>query len=85
MIIKSFYMTRPDGVNLYISYSNANLKIQQDQTGAVYDAAVDVETAPYTYTETDKPVDEPVDPTPPDLVEPAVPAQTALDIILGEG
>lgn len=83
MIIKSLYMTRPDGVNLYISYSDASLKIRQDQTGAVYDAAVDVETAPYTYTETGEPVDEPIDPTPP--VEPTIPAQTALDIILGEG
>lgn len=81
MIVRSFYMTRPDGVNLYISYSDSGMKIRQDQTGAVYDTAVDVETAPYTYTETDESVDEPFDPTQP--IEPTIPAQTALDIILG--
>ena len=80
MIIKSIYMTRPDGVNLYISYSDANLKIRQDQTGAVYDAAVDVETAPYTYTETNEPVENPVDP---EYSEPDIPAQEALDMIFG--
>lgn len=68
MIIKSLYMTRPDGVNLYISYSDANLKIRQDQTGAVYDAAVDVETAPYTYTETNEPVENPM-PNPETIIE----------------
>ena len=80
MIIKSIYMTRPDGVNLYISYSDANLKIRQDQTGAVYDAAVDVEHAPYTYTETNEPVEEPIDP---EYHEPDIPAQDALDYIFG--
>ena len=62
MIVKSIYMTREDGVNLFISYSDEGLKILQDQTGTKYDAAIDVETAPYTYSETDEPVDEPVDP-----------------------
>lgn len=83
MIVRSFYMERTDGVKLYVSYSDSGMKIRQDQTGIVYDAAVDVETASYTYAETDEPVDEPVDPTPPE--EMTIPAQTALDIILGEG
>lgn len=80
MIVRKFYLIRPDGVNLYISYSDANLKIRQDQTGAVYDAAIDVETAPYTYTETSEPVGEPIDP---EYHEPDIPAQDALDAIFG--
>lgn len=80
MIVRNPYTTRKDGVNLYISYSDANLKILQDQTGAVYDAAIDVETAPYTYTETNEPVDGPVDP---EYHEPDIPAQDALDAIFG--
>lgn len=80
MIVRKFYLIRPDGVNLYISYSDANLKIRQDQTGAVYDAAIDVETAPYTYTETSEPVGEPIDP---EYHELDIPAQDALDAIFG--
>ena len=58
MIIKELYTTRPDGVKLFRSYSDKNVYIRQDQTGAEYTDAVDVETAPYTYTETDKPIEE---------------------------
>lgn len=65
MIVKSFYKTRKDNVDLYISYSDNSMKIQQDQTGAIYDSAIDVETATYTYTETGIPVDEPVMTEPP--------------------
>lgn len=80
MIVRNPYTTRKDGVNLYISYSDANLKIRQDQTGAVYDSAIDVENAPYTYTETNEPVEEPIDP---EYHEPDIPAQDALDAIFG--
>lgn len=55
MIRTDFYMTRPDGVNLYRTYSDANLRIRQE-TGIVYDEAVDVENSGHTYTETDEPV-----------------------------
>ena len=65
MIVKSFCLTRKDGVNLYINYSDNGMKILQDQTGILYDYTVDVESAPFTYTETSEPVEDIVDPTPP--------------------
>ena len=52
MIKTEFYETRVDGVNLYRTYSDTNKRIKQDQTGAVYDEAIDVENSGYTYTET---------------------------------
>ena len=52
MIRKVFYETREDGVNLYRTYSDEGYKIKQHPTGIVYDEAIDVENAPYTYTET---------------------------------
>lgn len=57
MIIKEFYLQREDGVNLYRHYSDNGLYIRQDQTGNEYDEAIDIENAPYTYTETDKPIE----------------------------
>lgn len=56
MIKREFYETRADGVNLYRTYSDNGMYILQDQTGNEYDEAIDIETAPYTYTETDKPI-----------------------------
>jgi hypothetical protein len=52
MIRKEYYMTREDGVRLFINYSDKGFKILQQQTGIVYDVAFDVENAPYTYSET---------------------------------
>ena len=80
MIVRKLYTTRKDGVNLYITYSDNWVKIKQSTTDTVYDSAIDVESAPYTYTETDEPVDNPIDP---DYHEPDVAAQEALDIIFG--
>jgi hypothetical protein len=57
MIIKEYYRTRKDGVNLYRTYSDANFKIQKVGTNEVYDEAIDVEGAPYEYTETDEPIE----------------------------
>lgn len=51
MIVREFYKTRADGVKLYRTYSDSGLTIRQNETGAEYDEAVDVENAPYTYTE----------------------------------
>lgn len=56
MVIKEFYTTRTDGVNLYRTYSDEGLSLLQNETGAIYDEAIDVEGAPYTYTETDEPI-----------------------------
>lgn len=61
MIIKEFYRTRKDGVNLYRTYSDNGFYILQNETNIEYAEAIDVENAPYTYSETDKPIpnDEP--------------------------
>lgn len=56
MVRKEFYKTREDGVNLYRSYSDEGFYIVQDQTGIKYADAIDIEGAPYTYTETDEPI-----------------------------
>lgn len=58
MIVREFYKTREDGVNLYRTYSDTNHYIKQMETGNVYSEAVDVEDAPYTYEETDNPLPE---------------------------
>lgn len=52
MIIKEYYRTRKDGVNLYRNYSDKNLKIKKFGTNEVYDEAIDVQGAPYEYEET---------------------------------
>ena len=57
MVIKEFYLTRSDGVNLYRNYSDAGMMLLQNETGIEYSEAIDVENAPYTYTETDKPIE----------------------------
>ena len=65
MVITEFYRVREDGINLYRTYSDQNLRIQQEQTGAIYDEAVDVENRGYTYIETDIPIqqlEEEIDP-----------------------
>lgn len=58
MIKRDFYKTRKDGVNLYKTYSDNNYRIKQKETGNIYDEAIDVEDAPYTYEETDMPIEE---------------------------
>lgn len=57
MIIKEFYKTREDGVNLNRTYSDKGLKIRKVGTDEVYDEAIDIEGAPYTYEETDEPIE----------------------------
>ena len=54
MIIKEFYLTRQDGVNLYRTYSDEGYYIKQVQTETLYSEAIDVENAPYTYIETNE-------------------------------
>ena len=55
-------------------YSDKNMKIRQIETGIVYDDAVDIVPCPYTYEETDEPIDD---------GSAEISAQEALDIILG--
>ena len=52
MIKRELYITRSDGVNLYRTYSDENYRILQNETGYIFDEAIDVEDANYTYIET---------------------------------
>lgn len=54
MIITEYYMTRKDGVVLNRTYSDGGFYIFQNETNIKYSEAVDVEGAPYTYSETDE-------------------------------
>lgn len=59
MIQREFYKQRKDGVKLYRTYSDAEMMIRQNETGVDYSEAIDVEGAPYTYTETETPIETP--------------------------
>lgn len=52
MIVREFYRTRKDGVNLYKTHSDSNLYIQKVGTNEIYTVTVDVENAPFEYVET---------------------------------
>ena len=58
MIVREFYKTRNDGVNLYKTYSDQELQIQKVGTNEIYSSAIDVEDAPFEYVETDLPIEE---------------------------
>lgn len=57
MIVREEYKTRSDGVKLFRIYSDENRKIIQNETGNVYAEAIDVENAPYTYSEYEEVID----------------------------
>lgn len=57
MIKKEFYKERKDGVKLYKTYSDENYKIRQIETSYIYDEAIDVESANYTYEETNEKIE----------------------------
>ena len=59
MIQREFYKQRKDGVKLYRTYSDAGMMIRQNETGVDYSEAIDVEGAPYTYMETETPIETP--------------------------
>lgn len=54
MIIREFYMTRRDGVQLFRTYSDRGVYIRKDGTDEKYEEAIDVENAPFLYIETDE-------------------------------
>ena len=54
MIIREFYITRKDGVNLYKKYSDKGVYIIKQGTDEKYDEAIDVENTNYTYEETEE-------------------------------
>lgn len=51
-------MERSDGVKLYRTYSDEGFYVLQNETGIEYSEAVDVEDAAFTYSETDKVIEE---------------------------
>lgn len=53
MIIREFFLTRKDGVNLYRTYSDEGFYIRKMYTDEVYTEAIDVEDAYFEYVETD--------------------------------
>ena len=57
MIIREFYMTRTDGVNLYKTYSDKGIYIIKQGTDEKYDIAIDIENTNYTYEETEEIID----------------------------
>ena len=76
MIKTEFYLTREDNVNLYRTYSDENMLIE-NQNGVQYAEAIDIENSGNTYTETTTPI--------PIEEEQATPEETseALHILLG--
>ena len=58
MIIKEFYKIRKDGVVLHRTFSDQGVKIRKVGTTEVYDEAIDVESAPFTYKETTEPIEK---------------------------
>lgn len=54
MIATEAFKTRSDGVKLIRTYSDENRKIIQNETGIVYSEAIDIEGAPYTYSESEE-------------------------------
>ena len=77
-IVKEFFRTREDGVKLYRTYSDEYKMIIEETTGTAYDEAIDVETANYTYLESDIYVQS--DDVDMDVIEKA----KAYDILVGE-
>lgn len=57
-IVKEFYKTREDGVNLYRTYSDENKLIKKVGTEEIYDEAIDIENATYEYEETTETVND---------------------------
>ena len=80
MIQREFYTQRKDGVKLYRTYSDAGMMIRQNETVVEYAEAIDVESAPYTYTETETQIEMPEMTTEERLQD----AETALGIMFGE-
>jgi hypothetical protein len=57
MVLTKYYTTRKDGVHLNITKSDKGLKIRKVGTDEIYDEAIDVQGAPFTYEETDVPIE----------------------------
>lgn len=55
MIIRDYYITRPDGIRLIRTYSDLNVCIK-NELGEIYEEAIDPENIPHAYEETDIPI-----------------------------
>lgn len=56
-------MIRTENIDNRIhTYSDTGMKIRQEQTGIVYDDAIDVPSKGYTYVETDIPIENDISP-----------------------
>ena len=53
-IQREYFGERADGVKLYRTFSDNDRVIRQNETGTLLEEAVDVEDAPYTYTESEE-------------------------------
>lgn len=53
-IVKEFYKTRNDGINLYKTYSNEGYIIHKLNTEEYYSEAIDVENTSFEYEETEE-------------------------------
>lgn len=68
-IVYEYFKTRNDGVVLNRVYSDQDVMIRKVGTDEVYEEAIDVENAPWTYEETDQAIE--------------LDAESALNIIIG--
>ena len=56
-IVYEYFRTRSDGVRLNRVYSDQDVMIRKVGTDEVYEEAIDVENAPWTYEETDQAIE----------------------------
>ena len=56
MIITEYYMTRPDGVRLERTYSDADVMIRNVVTGEEYESVINPENSGRRYEETETPI-----------------------------
>lgn len=61
MVKVEFFTEREDGVKLFRTSSDKNVKIKKVGTDEIYNEAIDVEDSGYTYEETDTPIGSEID------------------------
>lgn len=74
-----------DSVDLVRTYSDAGMMIRQDETGYLYEEAIDPDYMNRTYTETDIPIEKEEEEPIEHDDEGYLNSQSALDIIFGGG
>jgi hypothetical protein len=60
MIVREFYRTREDGINLYVCYSDQNVYIHKEGSPIKHEKVVQVENSSTVYLETDVKIKDPV-------------------------